>query len=39
MRIPDELTVMLDAWAEARGIGRSEAARRLIQIGLRAERE
>jgi hypothetical protein len=29
---------MVDAWADANGAGRSEAIRRLVEIGLKAKK-
>ena len=34
MRMPPELIAAADAWGEANDIGRSEAIRRLVEIGL-----
>jgi len=34
MRLSDEFISAVDAWAEAHDIGRSEAVRRLVELGL-----
>ncbi len=34
VRLPVELTANVDAWAESREISRSEAIRRLVELGL-----
>ena len=34
LRMPPELIAATDAWGEANDIGRSEAIRRLVEIGL-----
>ena len=36
-RASDELIAMVDAWADANGAVRSEAIRRLVEIGLKAK--
>jgi hypothetical protein len=38
--LPDALAVQIDAWAlaQADGPGRSEAIRRLIELGLKAKK-
>jgi hypothetical protein len=36
-RPPDELRHGIDAWAAAAGVSRSEALRRLIELGLKAK--
>ena len=38
IRMPPDLIAEADAWAEANGTGRSEAIRRLVEIGLRAKK-
>jgi metal-responsive CopG/Arc/MetJ family transcriptional regulator len=40
LRLPDALAVQIDAWAlaQADGPGRSEAIRRLIELGLKAKK-
>jgi len=35
-RLSDELVRKLDAWAKAEKISRSEAIRRLVELGLKA---
>ncbi len=35
LRFPDGLVEAMDAWADAAGVTRSEAARRLIEAGLK----
>jgi hypothetical protein len=37
VRLSDELMAMVDAWAEAHGIARSEAMRRLLELGMKAK--
>jgi hypothetical protein len=37
VRLSDELMAMVDAWAKAHGVGRSEAMRRLLELGLKAK--
>lgn len=37
-RFDPEAVAAIDAWASANGIGRSEAIRRLVELGLRAKR-
>jgi hypothetical protein len=37
-RLSDEFMANLDAWATANGVTRSEAIRRLVEIGLKAKR-
>jgi hypothetical protein len=39
VRLPAELTANIDAWAEDHEVSRSEAIRRLVEIGLKARRE
>ena len=34
MRLSDDLIAKVDAWADANDIGRSEAIRQLVEIGL-----
>jgi hypothetical protein len=36
LRFPDALVAAMDSWAKAAGVLRSEAARRLIEAGLKA---
>jgi predicted DNA-binding protein len=36
-RLSDEFMADLEAWAEANGVTRSEAIRRLVEIGLKAK--
>ncbi|WP_404516079.1 ribbon-helix-helix domain-containing protein [Bradyrhizobium ottawaense] len=36
IRLPTELTSQIDAWAEAHEVSRSEAIRRLVELGLKA---
>jgi hypothetical protein len=38
IRLPKDLSQEVDAWADQTGIGRSEAMRQLIEIGLRANK-
>ena len=38
IRMPPDLIAEAEAWAEANGTGRSEAIRRLVEIGLRAKK-
>lgn len=38
IRMPQELIDEADAWADANGTGRSEAIRRLVEIGLKAKK-
>jgi hypothetical protein len=35
LRFPDALVAAMDAWATAAGVVRSEAARRLVEAGLK----
>jgi metal-responsive CopG/Arc/MetJ family transcriptional regulator len=37
VRMPSALIAEIEAWAESKDVGRSEAVRRLIEIGLRRE--
>lgn len=37
VRLPAVLTAQIDAWAGAQGINRSEAIRRLVELGLKSE--
>jgi hypothetical protein len=37
VRLSDELMAMVDVWAKAQGVGRSEAMRRLLELGLKAQ--
>lgn len=37
VRFPENLTAAIDKWGEAHGIGRSEAIRRLVELGLKAK--
>ena len=37
VKLADELTVLVDAWALANATNRSDAIRRLIELGLRSE--
>jgi len=37
-RIPDELTAQIDAWAKENETSRSDAIRRLVELGLKGER-
>lgn len=34
-RVPAELIAEMDLWAKREGLGRSEAMRRLIEVGLK----
>jgi metal-responsive CopG/Arc/MetJ family transcriptional regulator len=36
--MPSGLISEVDAWSEANGTGRSEAIRRLVELGLKAKR-
>jgi metal-responsive CopG/Arc/MetJ family transcriptional regulator len=36
VKLPQELTAEIDAWAEARQMARSDAIRQLLEIGLQA---
>jgi hypothetical protein len=36
--MPEELIAAADAWGDANDIGRSEAIRRLVEIGLKAKK-
>lgn len=38
MRLSDEFIAKVDAWAQAHGTGRSEAIRRLVEMGLKAKK-
>ena len=35
-RLPQEMVDAIEAWATAKGINRSEAVRRLVDLGLKA---
>jgi hypothetical protein len=37
-RMPSEMLANVDAWAAATGTNRSEAFRRLVEIGLKAKK-
>jgi hypothetical protein len=37
IRLSDEFVATIDAWAEAQGATRSEAIRRLVELGLKAK--
>jgi hypothetical protein len=37
-RMPGDLIVQVEAWATANDISRSEAIRRLVELGLKAKR-
>jgi hypothetical protein len=37
-RMPEEMISQIDDWAEANGLGRSEAIRRLVELGLKAKK-
>jgi metal-responsive CopG/Arc/MetJ family transcriptional regulator len=37
MRLSDEFIAKVDAWAEDHDAGRSEAIRRLVELGLKAK--
>ena len=37
LRVTDEFMANVDAWAEANEIGRAEAIRRLVELGLKAK--
>ena len=37
-RLSDELVSKIDAWADANGVSRSEAIRRLVEAGLKGRR-
>ncbi|MDB5610504.1 MAG: hypothetical protein JWP25_7404 [Bradyrhizobium sp.] len=38
VRLPAGVTSQIDAWAEAHEVSRSEAIRRLVELGLKAKR-
>jgi hypothetical protein len=38
VRLPDSLTTAVDKWADAESVNRSEAIRRLVELGLRAKK-
>jgi hypothetical protein len=38
VKMPQELTAQVDAWAEAQGMARSDAICRLVELGLNAAR-
>jgi hypothetical protein len=38
MRLSDEFVAKVDAWAEANKVSRSEAIRRLVELGLKAKK-
>jgi hypothetical protein len=37
VRLPVDLTANVDAWAVSREVSRSEAIRRLVELGLKAK--
>jgi hypothetical protein len=37
VRLPEDLTSAVDKWAEAHEANRSEAIRRLVELGLKAK--
>jgi hypothetical protein len=37
VRLPADLTQGVDAWGEARELSRSEAIRRLVEVGLKGK--
>ena len=39
VRLPVELTAEVDKWAEGRVTSRSEAIRRLVELGLKAKQK
>lgn len=38
VRFPEDVTAAIDKWGKERGIGRSEAIRRLVELGLKAKK-
>jgi hypothetical protein len=38
VRLPSDLTEQVDAWGENRELSRSEAIRRLVELGLKAKK-
>lgn len=36
-RLSDEFVAKIDKWAEAQGVSRSEAMRKLIELGLKSK--
>ena len=38
VRLPTELTTAVDKWGEAHEVTRSEAIRRLVELGLKAKK-
>jgi metal-responsive CopG/Arc/MetJ family transcriptional regulator len=38
VRLPTDLTEQVDAWGESQELNRSEAIRRLVEIGLKAKK-
>ena len=38
VRLPSDLTEQVDAWGEDRELNRSEAIRRLVELGLKAKK-
>jgi hypothetical protein len=37
VRLSDEFMAMVEAWAQAHDVGRSEAIRRLVELGLKVK--
>jgi hypothetical protein len=37
VRFPEDMAKAIEQWAEDQGIGRSEAIRRLVELGLKAK--
>ena len=37
VRLSDESMAMVEAWAQVQNVGRSEAIRRLVELGLKAK--
>ena len=35
-RLPEDLVIRIDDWAEQEGVSRSEAIRRLVELALKA---
>jgi hypothetical protein len=38
VRLPADITKQIDAWGEERELSRSEAIRRLVELGLKAKK-
>ncbi len=37
VRLPEDITANVDSWGASQGVSRSEAIRRLVELGLKAK--